>query len=238
MAHGRITRSRRSRGALPESALGEWAPRSEWRTQVPDSFDDDALRLANSRPASTSTIGRGRLLHHTTGYLSLAESTNRDASPEQQIVAQLLPSPYGTRSATEPGPCAGTRPFHVCGGYLGLVLLRGKGPRERLRDEQVPSFGLLAHDVKASPAHRVPADESAIIGPRWARHEPIPRPPVCSRSSPCCSADPAYRPVTLRVRVTREHCVRRRKASLDRRAVRSTLRTARPCRLQCRRRWR
>src|SRR4051794_26997233 len=105
----------------------------EWRIRFPNLFDDDDLRLANSQPAVHFYEWlEAVVLHHTTGYLSLVEKRIRDASPEAADRGSATAPVKRSAPRPEPGPCAGTRPLDVCGGPLGLVLLRGTRPARPL----------------------------------------------------------------------------------------------------------
>ena len=119
----------------------------EWRTKFPDLFDDDDLRLANSQPDFHFYEWLGAIvLYHTTGYLSLVEKYEFATHPrKQEIVAQLLPGPVrdalrDRSQASAQGPDLLMYADDLSDWFFCEVL----GPRNRLRDEQIRKFGLLA----------------------------------------------------------------------------------------------
>jgi VRR-NUC domain len=120
--------------------------------EVPGSFDDDDLRLANSQPAIHFYEWLGAIvLHHTTGYLSLVEKYEFATHPrKQQIVAQLLPNPVREllRDRTH-GRAQAPDLLMYAGDLSDWYFCEIKGPRDRLRDEQIRKFRLLA-DMTAS----------------------------------------------------------------------------------------
>jgi hypothetical protein len=97
-------------------------------TEVPGSFDDDDLRLANSQPGVHFYEWLGAIvLHHTTGYLSLVEKYEFARHPRKQdIVSQLLP-PCGV-----PKPCSQRGIILIC--RRKRVLTPQTDDAEKLRD--------------------------------------------------------------------------------------------------------
>jgi hypothetical protein len=129
----------------------------EWRTRFPNLFDDDDLRLANSQPAIHFYEWLGAVvLHHTTGYLSLVEKYEFATHPrKQQIVAQLLPSPVrdALRDRNQ-GHAQAPDLLMYAEDLSDWFFCEVKGPRDRLRDEQVRKFGLLA-DMTSKPVRLI-----------------------------------------------------------------------------------
>src|SRR5262245_59711906 len=125
----------------------------EWRARFPDLFDDDDLRIANSQPAIHFYEWLGAIvLHHTTGYLALVEKYEFATHPrKQQIVARLLPRPV--RDALRDRSQGGAQPpdlLMYAEDLSDWFFCEVKGPRYRLRDEQVRKFGRLA-DMTSRP---------------------------------------------------------------------------------------
>jgi hypothetical protein len=145
-----VVRSQRARwqsGHLPQ----------EWRTRFPNLFDDDDLRLAKSQPALHFYEWLGAVvLHHTTGYLSLVEKYEFATHPrKQQIVTQLLPRPTrdalrDRKQASAQGPDLLMYAEDLSDWFFCEVM----GPRNRLRDEQVRKFELLA-DMTSKPVRLI-----------------------------------------------------------------------------------
>jgi hypothetical protein len=125
----------------------------EWRQRFPDLFDDDDLRLANSQPGVhfyewLSAI----VLHHATGYLSLVEKYEFATHPRKQdIVSQLLPPPV-REALRDRGHGRAQAPdlLMYAAGLSDSFFCEVKGPGDRLRDEQIRKFDLLA-DMTAKP---------------------------------------------------------------------------------------
>jgi hypothetical protein len=125
----------------------------EWRTRFPDLFDDDDLRIAASQPGVHFYEWLGAIvLHHTTGYLSLVEKYEFAAhARKQQIVDQLLPpSVRDVLRDRSQGRAQAPDLLMYAEDLSDWFFCEVKGPRDRLRDEQVRKFGLLA-DLTARP---------------------------------------------------------------------------------------
>jgi hypothetical protein len=125
----------------------------EWRARFPDLFDDDDLRIAKSQPGVHFYEWLGAIvLHHTTGYLSLVEKYEFATPPrKQQIVAQLLPRPVGDalRDRSQ-GRAQAPDLLMYAEDLSDWFFCEVKGPSDRLRDEQIRKFGLLA-EVTSKP---------------------------------------------------------------------------------------
>jgi VRR-NUC domain len=98
----------------------------------------------SQRPTSTS--GWGPSCCHTTGYLSLVEKYEFAIhSRKQQIVAQLLPHPVrGLLRDRSHGRAQAPDLLMYAEDFSDWFFCEVKGPRDRIRDEQVRKFGLLA----------------------------------------------------------------------------------------------
>jgi len=125
----------------------------EWRQRFPRLFDDDDLRIANSQPNIHFYEWLGAIvLHHTTGYLSLVEKYEFATHlRKQQIVAQLLPSLVrdALRDRSQ-GRAQAPDLLMYAEDFSDWFFCEVKGPRDRLRDEQVRKFELLA-DMTSKP---------------------------------------------------------------------------------------
>jgi hypothetical protein len=125
----------------------------EWRARFPDLFDDDDLRLANSQPTIHFYEWLGAVvLHHTTGYLSLVEKYEFATHPrKEQIVAQLLPGPVrdALRDRAQ-GRAQAPDLLMYAKDLSDWFFCEVKGPHDRLRDEQVRKFEVLA-DMTLKP---------------------------------------------------------------------------------------
>jgi len=119
----------------------------EWRTRFQNLFDDDDLRIATSQPSIHFYEWLGAIvLHHTTGYLSLVEKYEFATHPrKQQIVAQLLPGSVrdALRDRSQ-GRAQAPDLLMYAEDLSDWFFCEVKGPRDRLRGEQVRKFGLLA----------------------------------------------------------------------------------------------
>jgi hypothetical protein len=119
----------------------------EWRQRFPDLFDDEDLRLANSQPRVHFYEWLGAIvLHHATGYLSLVEKYEFAMHPrKQEIVSQLLPPPVRD-ALRDRGRARAQAPdlLMYAPDRSDWFFCEVKGPRDRLRDEQIRKFGLLA----------------------------------------------------------------------------------------------
>jgi hypothetical protein len=119
----------------------------EWRTRFPDLFDDDDLRLANSQPGVHFYEWLGAIvLHHTTGHLSLVEKYEFATHPRKQaIVTQLLSAPVQD-ALRDRGHGRAQAPdlLMYAADLSDWFFCEVKGPRDRLRDEQIRKFELLA----------------------------------------------------------------------------------------------
>jgi VRR-NUC domain len=108
-------------------------------------------------PPSTSTNGWGPLCFTTRlGYLSLVEKYEFATHPrKQQIVAQLLPSPVrdALRDRNQ-GHAQAPDLLMYAEDLSDWFFCEVKGPRDRLRDEQVRKFGLLA-DMTSKPVRLI-----------------------------------------------------------------------------------
>jgi hypothetical protein len=125
----------------------------EWRGRFPDLFDDDDLRLANSQPSSHFFEWLGAIvLHHTTGYLSLVEKYEFSTHPRKQgIVAQLLPPALlDVLRGRNHGRAQAPDLLMYAQDLSDWFFCEVKGPRDRLRDEQVRKFGLIADMTRKS----------------------------------------------------------------------------------------
>jgi VRR-NUC domain len=130
---------------------GHLAP--EWRKKFPDLFDDDDLRLATSQPGVHFYEWLGAIvLHHATGYLSLVEKYEFGTHPRKQdIIAQLLPPPVrDVLRDRSKGRAQAPDLFMYAGDLSDWFFCEVKGPRDRLRSEQIRKFQLLA-DMTAKP---------------------------------------------------------------------------------------
>jgi len=86
------------------------------------------------------------VLHHTTGYLSLVAKYEFATHPrKQQIVAQLLPGSVrdALRDRSQ-GRAQAPDLLMYAEDLSDWFFCEVKGPRDRLRGEQVRKFGLLA----------------------------------------------------------------------------------------------
>jgi hypothetical protein len=129
----------------------------EWRGRFPNLFDDDDVRLAKSQPGIHFYEWLAAIvLHHATGYLSLVEkyefATHRR---KQQIVAQLLPRPVqdALRERNQ-GRAQAPDLLMYAEDLSDWFFCEAKGPRDRLRDEQVRKFGMLA-DMTSNPVRLI-----------------------------------------------------------------------------------
>jgi len=125
----------------------------EWRERYPDLFDDDDLRIATAQPRIHFYEWLGAIvLHHTTGYLSLVEKYEFAAhARKQQIVAQLLPPPVcdALRDRSQ-GRAQAPDLLMYAEDRSDWFFCEVKGPSDRLRDEQLRKFGLLA-EITSKP---------------------------------------------------------------------------------------
>ena len=125
----------------------------EWRQKFPDLFDDDDLRIAKSQPNIHFYEWLGAIvLHHTTGYLSLVEKYEFATHPrKQQIVAQLLPGHVrdALRDRSQ-GRAQAPDLLMYAEDLSDWFFCEVKGPRDRLREEQVRKFEHLA-DMTSKP---------------------------------------------------------------------------------------
>jgi len=118
-----------------------------WRARFPDLFDDDDLRIAESQPGVHFYEWLGAIvLHHTTGYLSLVEKYEfATHSRKQQIVAQLLSRPVLDALRDRSQGCAQAPDLLMYAADLSdWFFCEVNCPRDRLREEQIRKFGLLA----------------------------------------------------------------------------------------------
>ena len=131
----------------------------EWRTRFPNLFDDDDLRIANSQARFGTHFYEwlaAIVLHHTTGYLSLVEKYEfAKHQRKQQIVAQLLPDPVrDALRGRNQGRAQAPDLLMYAEDRSDWFFCEAKGPRDRLRDEQVRKFGLLA-EMTAKPVRLI-----------------------------------------------------------------------------------
>lgn len=124
-----------------------------WKARFPDLFDEDDLRVATTQPGSHFYEWLGAIvLHHTTGYRSLVEKYEFATHPrKQQIVSQLMPSEV--RDALRDrihGRAQAPDLLMYAEDLSDWFFCEVKGPRDRLRDEQIRKFGRLA-DMTSRP---------------------------------------------------------------------------------------
>ena len=96
------------------------------------------------------------MLHHTTGYLSLVEKYEFATHPrKQQIVAQLLPDPVrDALRGRNQGRAQAPDLLMYAEDLSDWFFCEAKGARDRLRDEQIRKFELLA-DMTSKPVRLI-----------------------------------------------------------------------------------
>jgi hypothetical protein len=123
---------------------------AEWAHRFPDLFDEQDLALAESQGPRgyhfVEWLG-AIVLHHTTGYLSLVQKYEFAVHHrKQEIVRQLLPADVlpVLRDRAEYGRAQAPDLLMYAPDLSDWFFCEVKGPRDRLRAEQMAKFEALA----------------------------------------------------------------------------------------------